>query len=197
MAGSAPRSSDPRTDDRLRRQLLASAKDRDEHAVLATQVVQRYQDAGARVSRGATHIAAFANIQHLATDVCAEFDEPPSVLELCGVLHPTAAVGGDPWPDAAALIDAHEQLERGWYAGAVGWTDAEGDGEFMVALRCGLLWEDGVRLYAGAGLMPDSDPLAELAETDLKFLALLDSLRAAPAPPQSTRRDAQRRLQPA
>ena len=64
-------------------------------------------------------------------------------------------------------------MERGWYAGAVGWTDGRGDGEFAVALRCGLLWEDGARLYAGVGVMPDSDPARELEETELKFKALL------------------------
>jgi salicylate biosynthesis isochorismate synthase/menaquinone-specific isochorismate synthase len=67
-------------------------------------------------------------------------------------------------------------MERGWYAGAVGWTDARGDGEFALALRCGLLWEDGARLYAGVGVMPDSDPARELEETDLKFKALLSAL---------------------
>jgi isochorismate synthase EntC len=67
-------------------------------------------------------------------------------------------------------------MERGWYAGAVGWIDGRGDGEFAVALRCGLLWEDGARLYAGSGMMPDSDPAAELAETELKLRALLGAL---------------------
>src|SRR5207249_1760010 len=83
-------------------------------------------------------------------------------LTLAAALHPTPAVGG--WPRAAAdgLIDELEGMERGWYAGAVGWIDGRGDGEFAVALRCGLLWEDGARLYAGVGVMPDSDPAREL-----------------------------------
>ena len=77
---------------------------------------------------------------------------------------------------ADVLIDDLEGMERGWYAGAVGWIDGRGDGEFAIALRCGLLWEDGARLYAGVGVMPDSDPARELEETELKFKALLTAL---------------------
>ena len=91
-------------------------------------------------------------------------------------MHPTPAVGGEPAEAAIPLIPALEGMDRGWYAGAVGWTDSRGDGEFAVALRCGLLWEDGARLYAGVGVMPDSDPARELEETDLKFKALLSAL---------------------
>jgi len=119
----------------------------------------------------------FTNIQHLATAVNADLSEPAaSVLELAAALRPTPAVGG--WPRAAAdrIIDDLELMERGWYGGAVGWMDARGDGEFAIALRCGLLWEDGARLYAGVGVMPDSDPARELEETDLKLKALLSAL---------------------
>src|SRR5438132_267089 len=86
------------------------------------------------------------------------------------------ACGG--WRRAAAdaIIDGLEAMDGGWYAGAVGWIDAHGDGEFAVALRCGLLWEDGARLYAGVGVMPDSDAARELEETELKFKALLTAL---------------------
>ena len=86
------------------------------------------------------------------------------------------AEGGVPRDRALRFLAEHENLERGWYAGAVGWIDANGDGEFAVALRCGLLWEDGARLYAGVGVMPDSDPARELEETELKFKALLTAL---------------------
>ena len=103
-------------------------------------------------------------------------DPAADALTLAAALHPTPAVGG--WPRAAAdvLIDELEGMERGWYAGGVGWIDGRGDGEFAVALRCGLLWEDGARLYAGVGVMPDSDPARELEETELKFKALLTAL---------------------
>ncbi|MGH7922369.1 MAG: chorismate-binding protein, partial [Candidatus Dormibacteraceae bacterium] len=71
-----------------------------------------------------------------------------------------------------------EQMERGWYAGAVGWVDARGDGELAIAIRCGLLWEDAARLFAGGGMMPDSDPEQELRETEMKLRPLLDALVA-------------------
>ena len=98
------------------------------------------------------------------------------VRAVTSALHPTPAVGGWPRDRADALIDELEAMDRGWYAGAVGWMDSRGDGEMAVALRCGLLWEDGARLYAGVGVMPDSDPARELEETELKFKALLTAL---------------------
>ena len=119
----------------------------------------------------------FTNIQHLATSVDAQLNHPAAdVLTLAAALHPTPAVGGWPRDAADVLIDELEGMERGWYAGAVGWIDGRGDGELAIALRCGLLWEDGARLYAGVGVMPDSDPARELEETELKFKALLTAL---------------------
>jgi len=140
-------------------------------------VVEALRPFARSVAALAPEVVRFTNIQHLATTVRAELSDPPAdALELAAALHPTPAVGG--WPREAAdrIIDDLESMERGWYAGAVGWTDARGDGEFAVALRCGLLWEDGARLYAGVGVMPDSDPARELDETDLKFKALLSAL---------------------
>jgi salicylate biosynthesis isochorismate synthase/menaquinone-specific isochorismate synthase len=97
-------------------------------------------------------------------------------VELAAVLHPTPAVGGEPFAAAAPLIPALEGLDRGWYAGPVGWTDAGEDGEFCVALRCALLRGREARLYAGVGVVADSDPAAELAETEVKLQALLPLL---------------------
>ena len=99
-----------------------------------------------------------------------------STLELGGLLHPTPAVGGEPHAVAAPLIPALEGLDRGWYAGAVGWTDANEDGELCVALRCALLDGAVARCYAGVGVVRDSDPAAELAETEVKLQALLPIL---------------------
>ena len=191
MAGSAPRGRNAREDERIAGTLLSSAKERDEHAVVVNQMLERFRRAGARaVHASEVGLARLATIQHLATTIEAEFSPPaPTLLELCASLHPTAAVGGEPWAEAAGLIDEYERMDRGWYAGAVGWTDSAGDGELAVTLRCGLLWEDGVRLYAGGGLMRDSDPARELAETDLKFLALLDALRESPPRRRTTRLD--------
>ena len=117
-----------------------------------------------------------ANIQHLATPIRAQLTHPVSVVELAGMLHPTPAVGGEPFAVAAPLIPALEGLDRGWYAGPVGWTDANEDGEFCVALRCALLRGTEARLYAGVGVVRDSDPAAELAETEVKLGALLPVL---------------------
>jgi salicylate biosynthesis isochorismate synthase/menaquinone-specific isochorismate synthase len=177
MAGSVARGVTEAEDDRLARQLETSAKDNDEHRLVSDFVVDALRPFAQSVVARAPEVVRFTNIQHLATAVTAELLDPAAdALELAASLHPTPAVGG--WPRAAAdaLIDELEGMERGWYAGAVGWIDSHGDGEFAVALRCGLLWEDGARLYAGVGVMPDSDPARELEETELKFRALLQAL---------------------
>jgi len=177
MAGSVGRGATDAEDERLARELEQSAKDADEHQLVSSFVVEAMRPFAKSVVAHTPEVVRFTNIQHLATRVAAELSDPPATaLELAAALHPTPAVGG--WPRAAAdrLIDELEGMERGWYAGAVGWIDSAGDGEFAVALRCGLLWEDGARLYAGVGVMPDSDPSRELEETDLKFKALLTAL---------------------
>jgi isochorismate synthase len=177
MAGSVARGASEAEDDQLARQLEASAKDNAEHRLASDFVVEALRPFARSVVARPPEVVRFTNIQHLATGVTAELLDPTAdALELAAALHPTPAVGG--WPRAAAdeLIDELEAMERGWYAGAVGWIDARGDGEFAVALRCGLLWEDGARLYAGVGVMPDSDPARELEETELKFKALLSAL---------------------
>jgi salicylate biosynthesis isochorismate synthase/menaquinone-specific isochorismate synthase len=177
MAGSVARGASDAEDERLARQLVESAKDAVEHRVVSEFVVGAMRPFARTVSARQPEVVRFTNIQHLATSVTADLTHPPAdVLELAAALHPTPAVGGWPREAADALIDELEGMERGWYAGAVGWIDSQGDGEFAVALRCGLLWEDGARLYAGVGVMPDSDPARELEETELKFKALLTAL---------------------
>ncbi len=179
MAGSVARGADEAEDVRLAGRLLASAKDAREHRVTATAVAEALRPLSRSVAVGEAEVVRFTNIQHLATTISAELSDPPAnLLELAAVLHPTPAVGG--WPRAAAirLIGELEGMERGWYAGAVGWIDGRGDGELAVAIRCGLLWQDGARLYAGVGVMPDSDPASELRETELKLKVLLGALSA-------------------
>ena len=177
MAGSVARGATEEEDDRLARRLEASTKDADEHRLVSSFVVEALRPFAKSVAARPPEVVRFTNIQHLATAVSAVLRSPaPSALELAAALHPTPAVGGWPREAAEALIDELEAMERGWYAGGVGWIDARGDGEFAVALRCGLLWEDGARLYAGVGVMPDSDPAHELEETELKFKALLSAL---------------------
>jgi salicylate biosynthesis isochorismate synthase/menaquinone-specific isochorismate synthase len=177
MAGSVARGANEAEDDRLARELVDSAKDNAEHRIASEFVVETLRPFSRKVEARPPEVVRFTNIQHLATTVTAELADPAAeVLDLAAALHPTPAVGGWPRAAAEALIDELEGLERGWYAGAVGWIDGRGDGEFAVALRCGLLWEDGARLYAGVGVMPDSDPARELEETELKFKALLMAL---------------------
>lgn len=177
MAGSVARGATEEEDDRLARRLEASAKDADEHRLASSFVVEALRPFAKSVAARPPEVVRFTNIQHLATAVSAVLRSPaPSALKLAAALHPTPAVGGWPREAAETLIDELEAMERGWYAGGVGWIDARGDGEFAVALRCGLLWEDGARLYAGVGVMPDSDPAHELEETELKFKALLSAL---------------------
>ncbi len=177
MAGSVARGATDVEDERLARSLEESAKDAIEHRLVSNFVVEALRPFAKSVTARAPEVVRFTNIQHLATTVTAELLTPGAdALTLAAALHPTPAVGGWPRDVAEALIDELEGMERGWYAGAVGWIDGRGDGEFAVALRCGLLWEDGARLYAGVGVMPESDPARELEETELKFKALLTAL---------------------
>lgn len=177
MAGSVARGATDAEDERLARSLEQSAKDASEHRLVSSFVVDALRPFSTSVSARPPEVVRFTNIQHLATTVTADLSHPGAdALTLAAALHPTPAVGGWPRAAAVALIDELEGMERGWYAGAVGWIDGRGDGEFAVALRCGLLWEDGARLYAGVGVMPDSDPARELEETELKFKALLTAL---------------------
>ena len=177
MAGSVARGATDAEDEHLARQLNESKKDAMEHRLVSSFVVDALRPFATSVSAREPEVARFTNIQHLATIVDARLREPAAdVLSLAAALHPTPAVGGWPRKAADVLIDELEGMERGWYAGAVGWIDGRGDGELAVALRCGLLWEDGARLYAGVGVMPDSDPARELEETELKFKALLTAL---------------------
>jgi salicylate biosynthesis isochorismate synthase/menaquinone-specific isochorismate synthase len=177
LAGSTRRSADPAVDDHLGERLLRSAKDREEQAIVARRIARTLRPHALWVTAAEEPgIARMANIQHLATPIRAQLAEPVSAVELAGLLHPTPAVGGEPLDVAAPLIPALEGLDRGWYAGPIGWTDLDEDGEFVVALRCALLRGPLARCYAGVGVVADSDPAAELAETEIKLQALLPVL---------------------
>jgi isochorismate synthase len=177
LAGSTRRSADPAVDDHLGEQLLRSAKDREEQAIVTRRIVRALRPHSVWVTAADEPVVVrMANIQHLATPIRAQLAQPVSAVELAGLLHPTPAVGGEPLAAAAPLIPALEGLDRGWYAGPVGWTDLGEDGEFCVALRCALLSGPNARCYAGVGVVRDSDPAAELAETEVKLAALLPVL---------------------
>ena len=178
LAGSAARSTDPADDRRRGEALLASAKDRHEHALVVDDIVERLRPlVGDLEVPDGPSLVATATLWHLSTTLRARVADPEvSALHLAQALHPTPAVCGVPRADAAAAIDEIEPFDRGFYTGTVGWTDARGDGEWVMALRCGEVEGDRVRLWAGAGIVPASSPPDELAETTVKLRTLLDAL---------------------
>lgn len=174
LAGSTRRSSDPAVDDHLAQKLLTSSKDRGEQGLVVEGIVKALSRLSVWVEAAEEpEIVKVANIQHLATPVVAQLAQPRTAIELAGKLHPTPAVGGEPWKKASPVMDQVEDLDRGWYAGPVGWMNGSGDGEFCVALRSALLRDRDAHLYAGVGVVADSDPASELAETEIKLGALL------------------------
>ena len=177
LAASSRRSADPAVDAHLGEQLLRDRSYREEHAIVARRIERLLRPHSVWVAAAPEpELARIANIQHLATPIRAQLAAPIDALELAGLMHPTPAVGGEPLAVAAPLIPALEGLDRGWYLGPVGWTDAAGDGEFCVALRCALLHGSVARCYAGGGIVRDSVPEKELAETEVKLAALLPLL---------------------
>jgi isochorismate synthase len=177
LAGSTRRSADPAVDDHLGEQLLRDPSYREEHAIVARRIERTLRAHSVWVAAAPEpELVRIANIQHLATPIRAQLAAPMDALELVGAMHPTPAVGGEPFSHAGPLIPALEGLDRGWYAGPVGWTDGAGDGEFCVALRCALLKGPVARCFAGNGIVRASEPARELAETEVKLQALLPLL---------------------
>jgi menaquinone-specific isochorismate synthase len=180
MAGTAPRADDPEADAALGGALFASPTYRHEHQITIDMVYDTllpwcsYLDYEAEPS-----IVGVANVQHLATLVEGRLSDPaPSVLELVRALHPTPAVSGRPRALAQAWITDHEGFDRGRYAGTVGWVDGRGNGTWAVSIRCAEVAGSTARLFAGNGIVADSDPTTELAETEAKLLAVLGALTA-------------------
>jgi salicylate biosynthesis isochorismate synthase/menaquinone-specific isochorismate synthase len=177
LAGSTRRSSDPAVDDHLGEQLLRSDKNRREQRIVSERIVRILRPHAVWVEAAAEpEVIKVANIQHLGTPVIAQLAEPRSAVELAGLMHPTPAVGGEPHERAARAIAEMEGMDRGWYAGPVGWMDAAEDGEFCVGLRSALLRDRDAHLYAGVGVVAGSEPAAELDETEIKLQALLPLL---------------------
>jgi isochorismate synthase len=181
LAGSMARSADPADDERAGKELLASDKERTEHAYVVESVASvlaplcRSLDVPSEPSLMST-----ATMWHLATRVEGRLrptgDALPTSLDLALALHPTPAVCGTPTDAAMAAIADLEDFDRGYYAGAVGWDDRAGDGEWVIALRCAEIADRSLRLYAGAGIVEGSDPAAELAETSAKLRTLLQAM---------------------
>ena len=180
LAGTAPRTGDPATDERVAAQLIASTKDQVEHRVVIDMIHDTllpwcsYLDWEPEPS-----IMTVANVQHLATAMEGRLSDPrPNVLTLVRALSPTPALGGFPRDEALRLIAEHEGFERGRYGGAVGWVDAAGDGRWAVTIRCAEFSADrrSARLVAGGGIVAASEPAAELAETQAKLQAMLSAI---------------------
>ena len=180
LAGTTPRTGDPKTDDELARKLIASMKDQVEHRVVIDAIHEMllpwcsYLDWEPEPS-----VLQVANVQHLGTLIEGHLSAVrPSVMEIVRTLSPTPALGGHPRDAALALIAEVEELDRGPYGGAVGWVDGSGNGTWAVAIRCAELSDDRLtaRLHAGGGIVAASDPDAELAETQAKFQAMLSAI---------------------
>jgi menaquinone-specific isochorismate synthase len=184
LGGTARRAQDPAEDAGLGAALLASAKEREEHeyAVVGVRSVLTDRCDRLEVESGPS-LMRFANVQHLATWITGRLDagQPASdrsVLALADALHYTPAVCGTPAEAAMELIRDLEAMDRGRYAGPVGWVDARGNGEWGIALRCAEVAGNRARLFAGCGIVAGSDPAAELAETQAKFAVIQFALEA-------------------
>ncbi|MGX7825476.1 isochorismate synthase [Actinokineospora sp. 24-640] len=182
LAGTLPRGADAATDRANAAALLASAKNQDEHRVVVDAVVDTLRPFCTRITVSDTpELVETPTVWHLSTRVVGRLADPDvSALRLAAALHPTPAICGTPTALAREAIASLEPFDRGFYSGVVGWCDAAGDGEWVVAIRCAEVAGARVRLFAGAGIMPASDPAAELAETSAKFATLLGAFGIDP-----------------
>ncbi len=179
LAGTIRRTGDDERDLALAATLARSSKDLEEHEYAVRSVADALEPHCSSMNvPEAPFVLHLPNVMHLATDVAGVVHDAATVssLQLAAALHPSAAVGGTPTPSAQALITELEGMDRGRYAAPVGWMDAEGDGEWGIALRSAAVEGDTVRLFAGCGIVADSDPEAELAEAQAKFVPVRDSL---------------------
>jgi isochorismate synthase len=179
LAGSAPRSGDPDEDRANAEALVASAKDREEHAIVVDAVAETLRAFCGELTWDTEPVLRETpNVWHLSTRFRGVLRDPAvSALDLVAALHPTPAVAGEPKVIALDTIAELEPFDRDRNAGPVGWVDGDGDGEWAIALRCAELRGDRAVLYAGAGIVAGSDPGGELDETERKFRAFLDALR--------------------
>jgi len=177
VAGTAPRGADEAQDEVIADRLRHDTKELDEHRFVIDDIQRRLGLAEVTIDpQAATRVMRLPGLQHLYTPMGGTAPVGTNVLDMVGALHPTPAVGGSPREAAQEWIARHEQIERGWYAGPVGYCDLAGNGEFRVGLRSGLIQPGGSTLIAGAGIVAGSMPERELEETGLKLGALLGSL---------------------
>ncbi len=177
LAGTAPRGVAPEEDERLGTELLQSKKNGIEHAVVAAKVREALMEHCSTVHVSSTpRLLKLKNVQHLQTPIIGKLLPGRCILDVMGDLHPTPAVGGFPREEALDAIRNIEELDRGWYAGPLGWIGASGHGEFAVALRSALVAEHEATLFAGCGIVGDSEPQSEYTESRLKLQVMLRGL---------------------
>lgn len=176
LAGSAARGADAASDVEASVALSTSTKDQDEHEFAVRSVVAALREHGTVTASDVPFTLKLPNLWHLASDVDGTLTDGSTSLDLIAALHPTAAVAGTPTPDAIAAIRELEPFDRERYAGPVGWVGADGDGEWAIALRSAQVHEGGrITAWAGAGIVIDSVPGHELAETTMKFRPIVEA----------------------
>ncbi len=177
LAGSVPRGETPEEDDEYVDRLLANEKFRREHGLVVDSIRDQLAPLASELAVEERTVRRLATIQHLRTPIAATLADDHHILDIVEALHPTPAVGGVPPETAWETIRETETFDRGWYAAPIGWFDGDGDGEFAVAIRSGLATDGMVTLFAGNGIVADSNPAEEWDEVQLKFRPILDELR--------------------
>ncbi|MFB6157047.1 MAG: isochorismate synthase MenF [Haloferacaceae archaeon] len=176
LAGTTGRGETPAEDEWLSEELMNDEKNVHEHELVAEAIRDQLSPFAAGVRTGERRVRRLATVQHLFTPISATLDGDAHVLDLVEALHPTPAVGGLPPERALETIRDSEPFDRGWYAAPVGWFDAAGNGEFAVAIRSAVADRDEVTMFAGVGIVADSDPDREWDEVQLKYRPILDEL---------------------
>ncbi|MCR9132448.1 MAG: isochorismate synthase [bacterium] len=180
LAGSTSRGKSATEDAVLEHNLLQSTKDLHEHEIVLDAIEERLNPFTENIKHPKSPgVKKLSNVQHLFTPITATIKQGVSRTEVMKNLHPTPAVGGYPREKAVEFIRQHEDFDRGWYAAPIGWINANGNGEFVVAIRSGLIMEKEVRFFAGCGIVQDSDPNKEWEETNMKFIPMLSALNYA------------------
>ncbi len=182
LGGTTSRSSDARQDQKLALRLLECRKTQREHALVVESIHSALEPLCEELVRpNAPQVVKLRNLQHLWTGIEGRLRDGVSLLDAVRRLHPTPAVAGTPTDRACQWLQDHENLARGWYSGTAGWLQANGDGELSVLLRCAVLEGCSADLFAGAGIVAESDPQAELLETEIKLRAMLEAIQGSAA----------------
>jgi len=177
LAGTAPRGQTMEEDENIRQSLLQDEKNLEEHKYVVQMIRENIEQCCTNIHIPKTPtVHPLKNLQHLYTPVRATLRDDCTIFDIIKRLHPTPALGGEPRDEALAFIRQYESLDRGWYGAPVGWLDDQHNGEFVVGIRSSLIQQDEASLFAGCGIMKDSDPAVEYEETSIKFLPMLNVL---------------------